>query len=145
VNEIQAAALSIFETQPKRETNFLLFDLGGSNSNTAVFTVDEEIFEIKAVNGLTHIGGEDFDEALVRHCVDDIKAWHGVNIWSNHNIHCKLVLQCKEAKWTLTTSPTAEITCKALLPDGSDYTCQFTREQFDEINHVQFNRAISTI
>ena len=61
----------------------LIFDLGGGTFDVSLLTIEEGIFEVKATNGHTHLGGEDFDNRLVNFCVDDFKKKYGIDISKN--------------------------------------------------------------
>jgi len=61
----------------------LIFDLGGGTFDVSVLVIDEGIFEVKATNGDTHLGGEDFDHWLVNFCIQDFKKKTGIDITGN--------------------------------------------------------------
>jgi len=61
----------------------LIFDLGGGTFDVSLLTLEEGIFEVKATNGHTHLGGEDFDNRMVEYCIDDFKKKTGENISNN--------------------------------------------------------------
>lgn len=57
----------------KGEMNVLIFDLGGGTFDVSLLGIDEGIFTVKAISGDTHLGGEDFDNRLVAHCIKEFK------------------------------------------------------------------------
>merc|ERR1712100_650388 len=66
INEPTAAAIAYgLDKQSAQEKNILIFDLGGGTFDVSLLTIEEGIFEVKATNGHTHLGGEDFDNKLV--------------------------------------------------------------------------------
>merc|ERR1712138_323531 len=74
INEPTAAAIAYgLDKKGSGERNVLIFDLGGGTFDVSLLTIDDGVFEVKATAGDTHLGGEDFDNKLVEHCVQDFK------------------------------------------------------------------------
>ena len=73
INEPTAAAIAYGIDKKTSENNVLIFDLGGGTFDVSLLTIDDGIFEVKATAGDTHLGGEDLDNRLVSHCLDEIK------------------------------------------------------------------------
>merc|ERR1712003_443653 len=80
INEPTAAAIPYgLDKQNEEEQNVLIFDLGGGTFDVSLLTIDDGVFEVMATAGDTHLGGEDFDNKLVTHCVDDFCKKNSVN------------------------------------------------------------------
>merc|ERR1712187_1039602 len=73
INEPTAAAIAYGLDQKGDEKNVLIFDLGGGTFDVSLLTIEEGIFEVKATAGDTHLGGEDFDNRMVNHFVQEFK------------------------------------------------------------------------
>ena len=74
INEPTAAAIAYgLDKKVAGERNVLIFDLGGGTFNVSLLTIEENIFEVKATAGDGHLGGEDFDDRLVNHFVQEFK------------------------------------------------------------------------
>ena len=74
INEPTAAAIAYgLDKQGQGERNVLIFDLGGGTFDVSLLTIEDGIFEVKATNGHTHLGGEDFDNVLVEFCIQAFK------------------------------------------------------------------------
>jgi len=74
INEPTAAAIAYgLDKKSQGEKNVLIFDLGGGTFDVSILTIEEGIFEVKATAGDTHLGGEDFDNRLVNHFVQEFK------------------------------------------------------------------------
>lgn len=74
INEPTAAAIAYgLDKQDQGEKNVLVFDLGGGTFDVSLLTIDGGIFEVKATSGNAHLGGEDFDQELVNHFIDDFR------------------------------------------------------------------------
>merc|ERR1719432_675494 len=84
INEPTAAAIAYgLDRQQTQERNILIFDLGGGTFDVSLLAIEEGIFEVKATNGHTHLGGEDFDNKLVDFCMNDFKKKTGNDIQGN--------------------------------------------------------------
>ena len=74
INEPTAAAIAYgLDKKDQGERNVLIFDLGGGTFDVSLLTIEDGIFEVKATNGHTHLGGEDFDNTLVDYCLTMFK------------------------------------------------------------------------
>ena len=74
INEPTAAAIAYgLDKKASCECNVLIFDLGGGTFDVLLLTIDEGIFEVKATAGDTHLGGEDFDNCLINHFIQEFK------------------------------------------------------------------------
>ena len=81
INEPTAAAIAYgLDRQQEQERNILIFDLGGGTFDVSLLAIEEGIFEVKATNGHTHLGGEDFDNKMVDYCMADFKKKTGIDI-----------------------------------------------------------------
>ena len=84
INEPTAAAIAYgLDKQMANEKNILIFDLGGGTFDVSLLAIESGIFEVKATNGNTHLGGEDFDMRMVDFCIEDFKRKTGVDIRNN--------------------------------------------------------------
>lgn len=86
INEPTAAAIAYgLDKKGSRsgEKNALIFDLGGGTFDVSFLTIEEDIFEVKATAGDTHLGGENFDNRLVNHFVAEFKRKHKKDISTN--------------------------------------------------------------
>jgi L1 cell adhesion molecule like protein len=84
INEPTAAAIAYgLDKKSAQEKNVLIFDLGGGTFDVSLLTIEEGIFEVKATNGHTHLGGEDFDNRLVDYCMAEFKKKSGHDISGN--------------------------------------------------------------
>ena len=145
INEPTAAAIAYgLDKKSSQERNVLIFDLGGGTFDVSLLTIEEGIFEVKATNGHTHLGGEDFDNRLVNFCVDDFKKKYGIDISKNARSLRRLRTQCEKAKRILSSAVNATIECEALA-DGQDYNCNLSRAKFEELNIDLFKKCIPPV
>jgi heat shock protein 5 len=73
MNEPTAAAIAYGMNKKNKEINILVYDLGGGTFDVSILTIEDGIFEVLSTNGDTHLGGEDFDQRVMKHFVGEIK------------------------------------------------------------------------
>lgn len=133
INEPTAAAIAYgLDRKSTGEKNVLIFDLGGGTFDVSLLAIEEGVFEVKATNGNTHLGGEDFDQRMVEFCIDDFKRKTGVNIQNNPRALRRLSTQCEKAKRILSSAHQAPIECESLA-EGEDYNTSISRAKFEEL------------
>jgi len=115
INEPTAAAIAYGLDKKGGERNILIFDLGGGTFDVSLLTIEEGIFEVKATAGDTHLGGEDFDNRLVDHFVQEFKRKHGKNMTGSQRSLRRLRTACERAKRTLSSSTQAYIEIDSLF------------------------------
>jgi heat shock protein 1/8 len=145
INEPTAAAIAYgLDKKSKQERNVLIFDLGGGTFDVSLLTIEEGIFEVKATNGHTHLGGEDFDNRLVDYCTEDFKKKTGIDINGNARAIRRLRTQVEKAKRILSSSLSAPIECDTLA-EGEDYNCNISRAKFEELCIDLFRKCIPPV
>merc|ERR1740130_2121170 len=146
INEPTAAAIAYgLDKKTSGETNVLIFDLGGGTFDVSLLTIDDGIFEVKAIAGDTHLGGEDFDNRLVDFCMQDFKRKNrGKDLAGEQRALRRLRTQCERAKRTLSSSTQATIEIDSLF-DGIDYSCSLSRARFEELNMDYFRNSMGPV
>merc|ERR1711968_160949 len=121
INEPTAAAIAYgLDKKAAGESNVLIFDLGGGTFDVSLLTIDDGIFEVKATAGDTHLGGEDFDNRLVNHFVQEFKRKNKKDLTSNARSLRRLRTACERAKRTLSSSTQTSIEIDSLF-EGIDF------------------------
>ncbi len=108
LNEPTAAAIA-YGLDRTKEENILVFDLGGGTFDVTLLTMDNGFFEVKATAGDTHLGGEDFDQRLMDHCIAQFKKKHSLDFTKDKKAIARLRKQCELAKRALSTQTSAQI------------------------------------
>ena len=146
VNEPTAAALAYgLDKNLTGEKNVLIFDLGGGTFDVSVLTVDEgSMFEVKSTAGDTHLGGEDFDNRLVSHFVQEFKRKQGKDISSNSRALRRLRTACERAKRTLSSNSEAGIEIDSFF-EGQDFYSKITRARFEELCSDLFRSTLEPV
>merc|ERR1711923_683221 len=135
INEPTAAAIAYGLDKKKskaKESNVLIFDLGGGTFDVSILSIDDGIFEVKATAGDTHLGGEDFDNRLVDHFLKEFQRKHKKNIGQNKRALRRLRTACERAKRTLSASAQANIEIDSLF-EGIDFYTSISRARFEEL------------
>merc|ERR1711963_307554 len=135
INEPTAAAIAYGldkKKQSNQEKNVLIFDLGGGTFDVSVLAIEDGIFEVKSTAGDTHLGGEDFDNRMVNHFINEFKRKHKKDISSNKRSLRRLRTACETAKRTLSAAANANIEIDALF-EGIDFYSSITRARFEEL------------
>ncbi|XP_075731940.1 heat shock protein 68-like [Rhipicephalus microplus] len=134
INEPTAAALAYgLDKNLRGEKNVLIFDLGGGTFDVSVLTIDQgSMFEVRSTAGDTHLGGEDFDNRMVTHFVEEFKRKHRRDMSKNARAVRRLRTACERAKRTLSSSTEASIEIDA-LHEGIDFYTKITRARFEEL------------
>ena len=135
INEPTAAAIAYGLDKKKsqnKESNVLIFDLGGGTFDVSILSIDDGIFEVKATAGDTHLGGEDFDNRLVDHFMKEFQRKHKKDISHNKRAIRRLRTACERAKRTLSASAQASVEIDSLY-EGVDFYTSITRARFEEL------------
>ncbi|MBA0552920.1 hypothetical protein Golob_023694 [Gossypium lobatum] len=109
-----------------------------------MLTIEEGIFEVKATAGDTHLGGEDFDNRLVNHFVQEFKRKHKKDISSNARALRRLRTACERAKRTLSSTAQTTIEIDSLF-EGIDFYSTITRARFEELNMDLFRKCMEPV
>lgn len=106
-----AAAAFAFKAKEKGETNVLVYDLGAGNFSVALLSIEDGVYEVKSVNGDTHLGGDDFDQRMMAHFVQEFKNKHKKDLTTSERALRRLRTACETAKIALSnvTRTTVEI------------------------------------
>ncbi|XP_026414094.1 probable mediator of RNA polymerase II transcription subunit 37c isoform X2 [Papaver somniferum] len=147
INEPTAAAIAYGldkKSSSTREKNVLIFDLGGGTFDVSLLTIEEGIFEVKATAGDTHLGGEDFDNRMVNHFVQEFKRKNKKDISGNPRALRRLRTACERAKRTLSSTAQTTIEVDSLY-EGVDFYTSLTRARFEEMNMDLFRKCMEPV
>ena len=135
VNEPTAAALA-YGLDKSEDGTILVFDLGGGTFDVSILELDEGTFEVKSTNGNTHLGGDDFDHAVMQWMVEEFKKSNGIDLSQDKMSAQRLIEAAEKAKIELSSMTSTNInlpfiTADATGPKHLDLT--LTRAKFDEL------------
>ncbi|CAJ2669455.1 unnamed protein product [Trifolium pratense] len=147
INEPTAAALA-YGLQKRAdcvdERNIFIFDLGGGTFDVSLLTIKNNVFDVKATAGDTHLGGEDFDNRMVNHFVMEFKTKHQKDLSRNSRALRRLRTACERAKRTLSFDTEATIEVDAIY-EGIDFHSSITRAKFEQLNVDLFKKCLETV
>lgn len=118
INEPTAAALA-YGLQRKKNEKIAVFDLGGGTFDVSVLEVDNELIEVLSTNGDTHLGGDDFDEVLIKHIADKFQAEHGIDLRKDPMALQRLREAAEKAKKELSSQQSTDINLPFITADAS--------------------------
>src|SRR5256712_977867 len=129
VNEPTAASLA-YGLQKLAQGLIAVYDLGGGTFDISILRLKDGVFEVLATNGNTHLGGDDFDRAIVVWLLDDIRSKHGVYLERDSEAMQELRLEAEAAKIRLSVDERAALT----IPfDGFTYHREIARTELEEL------------
>ena len=150
INEPTAAAMA-YGLDKKKDEKIVVFDLGGGTFDVSVLEVtggsggdDARVFEVISTNGDTHLGGDDFDEALIHHVASEFKRDNGVDLRKDPMALQRLQEACEKAKKELSSLPQTDINLPFItIADGvpKHLTMTITRSKFEELTDNLIERC----
>lgn len=143
LNEPTAAAIA-YGLDQKKESKIVVFDLGGGTFDVSLLVVDDGVFEVKAVGGDTHLGGQDFDNNMITYIAEDIKKKHSIDVSDKKKIMGKIRQECEKAKRLLSANLQATVEIDS-IGNGIDYVVSISRAKFEEINDKLFRKTLPPV
>ncbi|KAE8694311.1 Luminal-binding protein [Hibiscus syriacus] len=147
INEPTAAAITYGLDKKGGEKNIIVFDLGGGTFDVSILTIDNGVFEVLSTNGDTHLGGEDFDQRIMKYFIKLIKKKHGKDISKDNRVLGKLRREAERQEssqqpapaFRRGATPEATPTTDSLMPDGPTSCCR--RCCFHDADLVELSRS----
>ncbi|MBW2579732.1 MAG: molecular chaperone DnaK, partial [Deltaproteobacteria bacterium] len=118
INEPTAASLA-YGLDKKKEEKIAVFDLGGGTYDISILEIGDGVFEVKATNGDTHLGGEDFDQRIIDWLADEFRKDQGFDLRGDKMALQRLKEAAEKAKMELSTSMETEINLPFVTADAS--------------------------
>jgi len=143
INEPTAAALAYGLDKKKNET-ILVFDLGGGTFDVSILDVGEGVFEVKATNGDTHLGGDNFDKAVVDWLAEEFKKDYGIDLRQDRQALQRLTEAAERAKIDLSSVVETQINLPFITADANGakhLDIKLTRAKFDDLTHSLVERC----
>lgn len=149
INEPTAAAIAYglneaTDKKDKKERTVLIFDLGGGTFDVSLLSITGGVFTVKATAGDTHLGGEDFDNALLEHFKNEFKRKTKLDIDGDARALRRLRSACERAKRTLSSVTQTTVEVDSLF-QGTDFSSSISRARFEEINAQTFRSTLDPV
>ena len=143
INEPTAAALA-YGLEKKKNEKIAVFDLGGGTFDISILDVAEGVFEVLSTHGDTHLGGDDWDEALINHIAEEFRKEQGIDLRKDQMALQRLKEAAEKAKKDLSFQAQADINLPFITADASGpkhMTMTITRSQFEKLTDSLFERC----
>ncbi len=143
INEPTAAALA-YGLEKKKNEKIAVFDLGGGTFDISILDVAEGVFEVLSTNGDTHLGGDDWDEALINYIADEFKKEQGIDLRKDQMALQRLKEAAEKAKKDLSFQAQADINLPFITADASGpkhLAMTISRAQFEKLTDSLFERC----
>jgi molecular chaperone DnaK len=144
INEPTAASLA-YGLDKKKDEKIAVFDLGGGTFDVSVLEIGDGVFEVKATNGDTHLGGDNWDDALIAWLVDNFKKDNGIDLRKDPMALQRLKEEAEKAKIALSSTQSVDINLPFITADASGpkhLNVQLTRAKMEQICDSLFERCI---
>ena len=145
INEPTAAALA-YGLDKKENEKILVFDLGGGTYDVSVLEIGEGVFEVKATNGDTHLGGDDYDRRLVDYIADEFKKQQGIDLRQDRQALQRLTEAAEKAKIELSSRMETEVNLPFITADQNGpkhLEIKITRAKFEQLTADLSDRCVA--
>jgi len=135
LNEPTAAALA-YGMDKKKDEKIAVFDLGGGTFDISILETGDGVFEVKAVNGDTHLGGDDYDQVLIDYVAEEFKKQYGIDLRKDQMALQRLKEACEKAKCELSSQVQTEINLPFITADHTGpkhLQMTITRAKFEQL------------
>src|SRR5580698_806772 len=144
INEPTAASLA-YGLDKKKDEKIAVYDLGGGTFDISVLEIGDGVFEVKATNGDTHLGGDDWDNALMDWILDEFKKESGMDLRKQPDALQRIKEEAEKAKIALSSSTTYDINLPFITADASGpkhIQKALTRAKMEQLTDSLFERTI---
>lgn len=148
INEPTAAALAYGLDKNKKDETIVVFDLGGGTFDVSVLELGDGVFEVKSTNGDTHLGGEDFDNAIVNYFLDEFKKTDGIDLRKDNAAMQRLKDEAEKAKKELSSTTEIEVNIPFITADADGpkhFEVKLTRAKLEELVSDLLDRIDSPV
>lgn len=135
INEPTAAALA-YGLESKKDEKIAVFDLGGGTFDVSILELGDGVFEVKATNGDTHLGGEDFDNRIVNYFLEEFKKESGIDLKGDNAAMQRLKDEAEKAKKELSSTTEYEVNLPFITADADGpkhFETKLTRAKLEEL------------
>ncbi len=147
INEPTASALA-YGLDKKKDEEIAVYDLGGGTFDISVLEIGDGVFEVKATNGDTHLGGDDWDNALMDWILDEFKKEQGMDLRKQPDALQRIKEEAEKAKIALSSSTTYDINLPFITADASGpkhIQKNLTRAKMEQLTDNLFERTIKPV
>ncbi len=138
INEPTAAALAYGMDKEAQDQKIMIYDLGGGTFDVSILEIGDGVFEVLSTNGNTHLGGDDFDNAIIDYLVDEFKKSNGIDLKADKMAMQRLKEAAEKAKIELSGVQQTQINLPFITADSTGpkhLDINLTRAKFEELIH----------
>jgi len=143
INEPTAASLA-YGLDKKKEENIAVYDFGGGTFDISILDIGDGVFEVKATNGDTHLGGDDLDQAVIDWLVDEFRKEQGIDLSKDSMALQRLKEAAEKAKCELSSSQQTDVNLPFITADASGpkhLSVTLSRSKLEQLTESLVNRA----
>src|ERR1051326_563325 len=147
INEPTAASLA-YGLDKKKDEKIAVYDLGGGTFDISVLEIGDGVFEVKATNGDTHLGGDDWDNRIMDWILDEFKKEHGMDVRKQPDALQRIKEEAEKAKIAISSSQQYEINLPFITADASGpkhISMKLTRAKMEQLCDELFERTITPV
>jgi molecular chaperone DnaK len=147
INEPTAASLA-YGLDKKKDEKIAVYDLGGGTFDISVLEIGDGVFEVKATNGDTHLGGDDWDSRLMDWILDEFKRDHGLDLRKQPDAMQRIKEEAEKAKIALSSAQQYEINLPFITADASGpkhISTKLTRAKMEQLCDDLFERTVGPV
>jgi len=147
INEPTAASLA-YGLDKKKDEKIAVYDLGGGTFDISVLEIGDGVFEVKATNGDTHLGGDDWDGRIMDWILDEFKKEHGMDLRKQADALQRIKEESEKAKIALSSSQVYEINLPFITADASGpkhISMKLTRAKMEQLCDDLFERTVAPV
>ncbi len=144
INEPTAAALA-YGFNKKKDEKIVVYDFGGGTFDISVLEVSEDTIEVKATGGDTHLGGDDIDQLIINHFIEEFKKDQGMDVSKDKLVVQRLKDAAEKAKHELSSTTQTEVNIPFLTADSSGpkhFALNFTRAKLESLTQPLIDKSI---
>jgi len=147
INEPTAASLA-YGLEKKKDEKIAVYDLGGGTFDISVLEIGDGVFEVKATNGDTHLGGDDWDNRIMDWILDEFKKEHGMDLRKQPDALQRIKEEAEKAKIALSSAQVYEINLPFITADASGpkhISTKLTRARMEQLCDDLFERTVAPV
>lgn len=144
INEPTAASLA-YGLDKKSEETIAVYDLGGGTFDISILEIGDGVFEVKATNGDTQLGGDNWDSAIIKWLAEDFQKEHGIDLRGDRMALQRLKEEAEKAKIALSSSQSTDINLPFITADSSGpkhLNVTFSRSKLEQITDSLYERTV---
>ncbi|KAG8732205.1 ATPase with role in protein import into the ER [Ceratobasidium sp. 423] len=144
VNKPTVTAIAYGLNKKGGETQIIVYNLGGGTFNVSLLSINNGVFKVLATAGDTHLGGENIDNHVIKHCIHEYKKKTGTDITKNQHALSKLKEEVEKAKCTLSSQMSTKLEIKS-FENGNDFSETLTCSKFEDLNIDLFCKTMKPV